>query len=359
MHEGLRHGLAVGLLVGAVVAGCSGDTADVGGDGDDHTDCSPARPADVGSERRSFDSGGVRREYEVTIPPGYDGTSAAPLLLSLHGFTSNIEEQDAASNFPIAAAERGYIVVTPQALAVKVPLGGTEVEAPLWNIAPAFSQAAAPGQGELEAGDDVGFLTALLDTLEADELCVDPDRVYVSGISNGAGMTTMLVCNDDYRFAAAAPVAGVNMTTSCSPTDPTPVIAFHGDADTLVPYEGGSLLGYDLGLPAVEQQVTDLAVVGGCDPTPEAEQPFDDVRHLVWDCPEGMAAELYTVIGGGHTWPGSTAYAESDATAGAREGRESALGGRDLGSILGHQTENVIATELILDFFDANRVDRL
>jgi polyhydroxybutyrate depolymerase len=318
-------------------------------------DCTPARSAEAGSERLTFDHDGVDREYELTVPPDYDGTTAAPLLLSLHGFTSNIEQQDAVSNFTTAATERGYVVVTPQARPVNVPLGPDGIEAPLWNIIPGFTDTpAASGQEQPEAEDDVGFLTSLLDHLTSEQLCIDIGRVYVSGISNGAGMTDMLICEEDSRFAAAAPVAGVNLLTHCEATEPTPVIAFHGDADPLISYEGGSMFGFDLGLPSVPQRMTDLAVTGGCDPEPNAEQPFDDVEHSTWTCPEGMAAELYTVAGGGHTWPGATAYAPPDNAQPTSPAAGEVPGGMDLADIMGHTTENISATDLMLDFFDAH-----
>jgi polyhydroxybutyrate depolymerase len=303
----------VALLLVGVACSSSEDEGARPAQSSADADCTPSRPAEAGSERLTFDHDGVDREYELTVPPDYDGATAAPLLLSLHGFTSDIDQQDAVSNFATAATERGYVVVTPQALPVKVPLGPDGVEAPLWNIIPGFAGTpAASGQEQPAAEDDVGFLTSLLDHLASDQLCIDTDRVYVSGISNGAGMTNMLICEDDSRFAAAAPVAGVNLLTDCGATEPTPVIAFHGDADPLISYEGGSLFGFDLGLPSVQQRMTDLAAASGCDPEPNTEQPFDDVEHFTWTCPEGMAAELYTVAGGGHTWPGATAYAPPD-----------------------------------------------
>lgn len=306
--------------------------------------CSPARSAKVGSELRSFAVPGATREYELTVPRGYDGRSRTPLLLSLHGFTSNIAEQDHASRFPSQAGRRGYLVVTPQALDVDVPLQGQTLRAPLWNIAGAFV-APTGDQNQLVAGDDVGFIFSLLDRLER-TLCVDTRREYVSGISNGAGMTVVLICRDDQRFAAAAPVAGVNMATLCGATHATPVIAFHGDADPLVSYQGGDLFGYDLGLPPVEKRMTHFAKLGGCKAKPRTTKPFTDVRHITWNCPKRMGAELYVVIGGGHTWPGLKI--------GKNTTTRTQPNGQDVQSMVGHQTTNIDATKLMLNFFDAH-----
>ena len=46
-------------------------------------------------------------------------------------------------------------------------------------------------------------------------LCIDPDRVYSTGISNGAMLSTLLACRLPGKLAAIAPVAGVNVTRVC------------------------------------------------------------------------------------------------------------------------------------------------
>ena len=152
---------------------------------------------------------------------------------------------------------RGYIVVT-LSTTNRVTIGGTTLDTPLWNIPGAFSTNGPT------AGDDVGYLNGLLNQLET-KLCVDTDRQYVSGISNGAEMTMALICIYDQRFAAAAPVAGVNLPTACESTKhATPLIAFHGTADPLVNYQGGSVLGANLDLPCVPTRMAQFAALGGC-----------------------------------------------------------------------------------------------
>jgi polyhydroxybutyrate depolymerase len=306
-------------------------------------DCTPARTASPGITRDSFRSGGASHEYELSLPPGYDGTIAAPILLSIHGFTSNIGQQDAATRYPAEAGKRGYIVVTPQANEAKVPLQAEDVTAPFWNVVPAFTPPAGNTE-TLEADDDIGWLLALLDHLE-ETLCVDAEREYVSGISNGASMTVVLICNEDQRFAAAAPVAGVNLATICTPKRATPTIAFHGDADRLVSYTGGEIFGFDLGLPSVRKRMTDFAVLGDCDAKPEVTKPYDDIRHFVWKCPPGMGMELYTVLGGGHTWPGTPPPPTQGTTTATPTTQRNTNG---------KTTLSIDATNLALDFFDAH-----
>jgi polyhydroxybutyrate depolymerase len=292
--------------------------------------CNPARPAAPGSKLVKTKLGGIERDYELSIPPGYTGAMKAPLLLSIHGFTTTIAQQDKGTQFPREAGMRGYIVVTPQAPTSKVTIGGTTLDTPLWNIPGAFSRNGPT------AGDDVSYLNGLLNRIES-TLCVDKDREYVSGISNGAEMTMALICIYDRRFAAAAPVSGVNLLTTCNAKHATPLIAFHGTADPLVNYNGGSVLGANLNLPSVPARMAQFAALGGCATPPTTTQPYADVSHSVWRCPGKMGLELYTVIGGGHAWPGAP-------TDGTR--------GKDLPAYVGYETQSIDATNLILDFFN-------
>jgi polyhydroxybutyrate depolymerase len=292
--------------------------------------CNPARPAARGSKLVKTRVAGIERDYELSIPPGYNGATKAPLLLSIHGFTTTIAQQDKATQFPHEAAKRGYIVVTPQAPTNRVTIGGTTLDTPLWNIPGAFSTNGPT------AGDDVSYLNGLLNQLET-KLCVDTDRQYVSGISNGAEMTMALICIYDQRFAAAAPVAGVNLLTACKAKHATPLIAFHGTADPLVNYQGGSVLGANLDLPSVPTRMAQFAALGGCATPATTTRRYADVSHSVWRCPAKMGLELYTVIGGGHAWPGAP-------TDGIR--------GKDLPAYIGDETQSIDATKLILDFFD-------
>jgi polyhydroxybutyrate depolymerase len=292
--------------------------------------CNPARRAAQGIKVVKTKIAGIERDYELSIPPGYNGATKAPLLLSIHGFTTTIAQQDKGTQFPSEGGKRGYIVVTPQAPTSKVTIGGTTLDTPLWNIPGAFSTNGPT------AGDDVSYLNGLLNRLET-KLCVDKDREYVSGISNGAEMTMALICIYDRRFAAAAPVSGVTLLTTCKAKHATPLIAFHGTADPLVNYNGGSVLGANLSLPSVPARMAQFAALGGCATPSATTQPYADVSHSVWHCPVNMGLELYTVIGGGHAWPGAP-------TDGTR--------GKDLPAYVGYETQSIDATNLILDFFN-------
>jgi polyhydroxybutyrate depolymerase len=331
------------LAVGMLLVACGSGGATIAGTTGPGGDCVPTRPARHGTDVVRTNIGGVERDYELAIPRRYDGTTRAPLLLSLHGFTSSIADVDAVSRYPRQAGRRGYVVVTPQAPRVVLPVTTGLVDVPLWNIAPVFQP--RPGTfSQASDGDDLGYLERLLDHLES-TLCIDTGREYVSGISLGAGMTMALVCAPGRRFAAAAPVAGVNLATRCPDPHATPLIAFHGDADPFVRFQGRDFFGLDVGLPAVPARMARFAELSGCDPDPTTSRPRPGVRLLAWRCPTGMAAELYQVVDGGHSWPGAPRE-EADAA-----GVSGGLGA----SVRGRAAPGVDATSLILDFFDRHR----
>jgi polyhydroxybutyrate depolymerase len=169
----------------------------------------------AGTFEDSVLSGGAARRYRLAIPAA--GHRALPLILNFHGFGSNAIEQAFYSQLESKGPAQGYVVATPQ---------GTG-SAAFWNILP-----------QLPAPDDVAFTNAIIDHLEQ-TLCIDPTRVYSTGISNGAGMTALLGCRMAKRLAAIAPVSGVNLVAGCPKgTPPVSVIAFHGDADRVVGYGG-------------------------------------------------------------------------------------------------------------------------
>lgn len=312
--------------------------------------CRRATPPTAGTERITVPYGGVDRVYERVIPPVYDGTTPRPLIVNVHGFTSTIEQQNLFSDLPKEAADRGYLLITPQAAPATLSIGGQDISAPYWNLA-VDGAATIPG-----AQNDVGFLTQLIEST-AEELCVDDARIYVTGNSNGAGMAATLACALPGRLAAIAPVSGINLAAPCDDLQPVSVIAFHGDTDPLVPYNGGSAANVDTANPSVVSRTGEFAAAAGCQPDPEATKPFDDIEARRWTgCQPGTAVELDTVVGGGHTWPGMLNYVDGARLAElASDQRLLDLADVDVVAVAGHMTTNLEATTAMLDFFDAHR----
>ncbi|MFI6597300.1 alpha/beta hydrolase family esterase [Nonomuraea sp. NPDC050536] len=270
--------------------------------------------AKLESGRHTMRFGGLERVYLLRVPKG---RGPHPVLLDLHGLGSTAARQAAYSRLPEVGAARGYIVATPQAAEGR--LG--------WTLPHTYGP------------DDTAFLAALLDHLEGG-LCADRGREFAAGMSYGAGMAAALVCGLAGRLAGVAPVAGINIVEPCKEAKPTVIVAFHGDADRIVPYRGGHPFRDASGrlrgladmivLPPVARVVDGWATVLGCTKSRNISLS-SDVRRSSWrNCAPGAALTLYTIRGGGHTWPGPIAV-----------------------SSLGATTRDLDATRVILDAFDA------
>jgi polyhydroxybutyrate depolymerase len=231
---------------------------------------------------RTLHAGGLDRSYRLHVPAGAASAAGLPVVLNFHGLGSAAVEQEFYSGLvPLSDAE-GFVLVTPDGTGS--PRG--------WAI----------GAVNNGAADDLAFVDVLLDTLER-ELCIDPARVYATGMSNGAFFSSLLGCIRPERIAAIAPVAGVAWYDSVSCGRPIPVLAFHGVLDTVVPYEEGMIFGV-IPYAGAEANAAGWAAHNGCDPSPSTVALTEHVERLEY---EGCAAEtaLITVEDGGHTWPGA------------------------------------------------------
>ncbi|GMV19666.1 MAG: hypothetical protein KJ015_03170 [Myxococcales bacterium] len=235
--------------------------------------------------------GGVEREYQLHVPPGYDGKAPLPLVLNFHGYTSNAGQQAAFSAMNAKADSAGFLLVYPQGL--QNP--GTGLTS--WNagLCCAFGDTAR---------DDVGFVGAVLDDVFA-KSCVDERRVYATGMSNGGYLSHRLGCELANRFAAIAPVAGVLGIPAgdCKPSRPMPVVHFHGTADSLVAYDGGSL-GSSASVP---DTFAGWASRNGCSGSPKESFKNGAAHCETYEgCPAGVEVTLCTIDGMGHCWPGQS-----------------------------------------------------
>jgi len=272
--------------------------------------CAPAKPHAAGDSTAVLTTAAGGRSYVLHVPPSYDGQSRLPLVLLFHGFGGTGRSMLDYSGFGAVADRHHYVVVAPEGQ-------GTPQ---FWNIA-MFTGAA----------DDVAFVRNLVDEVKA-ELCIDSDRVYAAGFSNGGGMALRLACAMPDTVAAVGVVA--SMYPQCAATPATPLVAFHGTSDPELPFNGGRLPDEATDFPPVRRVVSEWAVGLGCDGLARISRPAAHVELSTFvRCLLGDGeALLYTIIDGGHTWPGAAL---------------------DLPAMSGPTNHEVDASELIAAFFDA------
>ena len=232
-------------------------------------------------------SSGERREYLLYIPEGYKRGEPTPLLISMHGFASWPVQQANISQFNELADEFGFIVVYPQGRGF--PLR--------WQTG---------AYGEEDPFVDIIFMDDLIRKLMAD-YSIDPNRMYASGFSNGGGMAHYLACKMSDRITAIATVAGAYALSSeqCNPIRPVPVVTFHGNEDPIVPYVGGTVSAPGYTLPSIGNWVSEWAKRNGCYVEPVEIMDENDVEGLKYsNCDDLVEVHFYTIIAGGHSWPG-------------------------------------------------------
>jgi len=251
----------------------------------------------------SVDYGAAAYRVRVYVPEGYDAERPTPLVLNLHGSDSDAAAQMAITGMGESAERYGYVVALPEG-GLAYPGSAT---GRAWNIpgVPLYGGHPAATGGR----DDVGFVAAALDRLDG-ALCLDDRRVYATGFSGGARMTSLLGCALSTRIAAIAPVAGLRADgsdgvrpTACRPARPMPVLTFHGIADGANPYAGGRAGRWTYSVPEAARR---WAVLDACADTPRRARVSRHVDRTTWTgCAGGAEVVLYTQSRAGHTWPGA------------------------------------------------------
>jgi len=261
----------------------------------------------LGATEFTLSAGGADHPARVFVPSTFSGV-ALPLVVNWHGLGGNGPQQAAVTLYEELAEAEGFIAVHPTG----VPSVGDSRNS--WQLAPSFGER-----------DDLAFANELLDHLISD-WCVDADRIYSTGISNGGFFTARLVCEMADRLAAASSVAGLYHVAGCAPSRPVPYLAYHGTDDEVVPFDGDGesvLRGADgsLGLRVFFEQVmpeefAEFAGDAGCDPVPSASAFDDVIRYDYAGCTDDTPMSFFEISGGGHTWPNWPIAAAVESTLG-------------------------------------------
>jgi polyhydroxybutyrate depolymerase len=244
-------------------------------------------PVAAGDQTISLTVDGGSRDYILHVPAGYSGASAVPLVVNFHGYLNDASDEITFTGMNTKADSAGFIVAYPDGIDES------------WNAG------VCCGEAESENIDDVAFARAVVADIET-RVCVDPKRVYATGMSNGGFLSHRLGCEAADLFAAIAPVAGVLgiPPASCNPSRPMPIIEFHGTADVVVPYDGSSIFDY----PSVPSTFQGWATRDGCtDASPTQTFQNGGATCQTYEaCSAGAKVTLCTVTGEGHCWPGQS-----------------------------------------------------
>jgi polyhydroxybutyrate depolymerase len=185
--------------------------------------CSDKTGLMPGSTTEMMEHDGQQRMYLLHVPTKYDATKGTPLVIDIHGLNDNATNFQRETGWMEKGEAEGFIVVHPNGL-------GTS-----WN-----GGTLCCGSSMSSGVDDEGFIREIVKTI-AMKGCIDPARVYVTGLSNGGAMSHLLACKAADVFAASAPVSMANGTVPCEPSRPISMIMFRGTQDNTVPYGGGGV----------------------------------------------------------------------------------------------------------------------
>ena len=241
-------------------------------------------------------SGGIPRNYRLYIPAAYTGSSARPLIINMHGYTSSAIAQQYYTNFMPIADTANFLMVYPN---------GTLLNGqPFWNA------------GMVSGGvDDIQFISNLIDTLLS-QYYIDANCVYSTGMSNGGFMSYTLACALNTKITAIASVTGSMVTpqyNSCVPNRTVPVMEIHGTADATVPYLGAGASSTTPATVNIDTLVNYWVNNNYCNTSP-VHTFLPDINttdgctaeHFVYSGGNNNSSvELYKINGGGHTWPGA------------------------------------------------------
>jgi polyhydroxybutyrate depolymerase len=203
----------------------------------------------------------------------------------LHGGFGSAGQAEQAYGWDTLANRHGFLVAYPDGVGRSWNAG--------WCCGPAHQQNV----------DDVGFVAAVIAELSAGG-DVDPRRVYVTGVSNGAMLAYRMACDAPGLLAAIGPVAAT-MVCECAQPQPISLLHIHGLEDRNAPYWGGvGPKAFDQRpRPAVPDVIDLWRQAAGCGPPAVTEE--GQVRRERSLSPDGIEVGLITLARVGHVWPGS------------------------------------------------------
>ena len=301
----------------------------------------PSRAQDA---QEKIDVDDVSRTFAVHLPKGYDAQQHYPVVILLHGRNLDAEEMARLTHFNQLADKDGVIAVYPNAMHGGWNIG-VRPEQPSTAMGPrgggrrgGFGYPGGgggypgggggyPGGGRRggqtsdetkkkpEPADDVAFLNQMLDDL-ALKYSIDTRRVYATGLGDGGFMALRVGCSMADRVAAVAAVsATLPKTMICVPSRAVPALFIDGTDDPIIAYNGGTYKPGQFHALSAEDSAKAWAKFDRCGEKPAqgklpaSEKGGKEIKTFTFDgCQDNAQVVLYSVKGGGNTWPGGEQY---------------------------------------------------
>lgn len=281
----------------------------------------------------------VDRTFMVRQPKGFDPQHHYPVVILLHGMNQDADDMERLTRFDELADKDGIIAVYPFALHGRWNVGVQPQERRPVGMGPGRHRHYGGGGGGRPGGgggypggrdpsgqhpeqerrsvpaDDIGFFNQMLDHLGT-KFSVGVSRIYVAGLSEGGLMSLRLGCSLSDRIAAVAAVgAAMPKTIVCLPSRPVPVLMMDGTSDPIVPYNGGTEHNLNLPVISADDSAKAWAKMDRCSEKPEKDKisakekgGMETKVDTYTRCQRAARVVLYSVKGGGNTWPGGEQY---------------------------------------------------
>lgn len=225
--------------------------------------------AQTGWTPQTIEIEGVQRDYRLYVPPGYTGNSPLRLVFVWHGLNGTADDMVAGLPLPTFSGADA-VVIAAQGLPLVAGKAG-------WQTWP--------------GSRDVRLFDALLARAKS-TLCVDHQRVFSTGMSDGAIMTNFLGCVRGDALRAIAPMSGgLPIAEDLFCRQKVAAMVVHGTADTVVPVAVG------------RDSYRAWGDVNDCRSLPWASKPSDDAHcEQRANCPTEYPV-LWCTHDGGHVIP--------------------------------------------------------
>jgi polyhydroxybutyrate depolymerase len=296
----------------------------------------------------------VSRTFTVHLPKGYDSQQHYPVVILLHGRNQDADDMARLTHFNQLADKDGIVAVYPNAvhgewnIGVRPEQPSTEAPRRGYGRRGGYGGGGYPGGGggypgggggypgggggypgggqrggqnpdqsrnKPEPADDVAFLNQMLDQLPI-KYSVDTHRVYATGLGDGGFMALRMGCSTADRVAAVAAVsATLPKTMICLPSRPVPALFMEGTDDPIIPDSGGTYKPGPFHVLSAEDSAKAWAKFDRCaekpaqGKLPAAEKGGKEIKTFTFaGCQDNAQVVLYSIKGGGNTWPGGEQY---------------------------------------------------